>query len=239
MDNLTVVDLEQNKEVEIIIEDKKIEKYSLSQDNKQKLNVFMTLLLESYRVLMGSFLLSFVPQKCNDTTCTMLDSLDNDSNYATGVFGLNIFTFFLFSFLYGVEVNRENKLINYLEVNRTKPVDNESVGEELKHIDQDKLESIWKLDTYYYYLGMSSSFVYLINVILSVFIISDKYYDSKTYTVLATNVLFMSFKVADIFAICNTKKNVFYSAYLKSKVQFNDVDPDKKYDIIAETIKKI
>ena len=37
----------------------------------------------------------------------------------------------------------------------------------------------------------------------------------------------MGSKVSDVFSTVNTKKNVFYSAYLKNKVQFNDVDPDK------------
>ena len=235
---LSIIDLEQNEHSDINITinnmientntDIDTEKQSLSQDSKQKINVFISLLLESYRVLMGSFLLSFVPQKCGDNTCSMFDSFNNESLFSNSIFGLNIFTFFLFSFLYGIEVKRENKLINYLEVNRTKPVDNDSVGEELKNIDQDKIDSIWKLDSYYYYVGMTSSFVYFINAILSIIIISDKYYDSKTFTVLATNVLFMGLKVYDVFSICNTKKNVFYSAYLKSRVQFNDIDLDNK-----------
>ena len=33
--------------------------------------------------------------------------------------------------------------------------------------------------------------------------------------------------------ICKTKKNVFYSAYLKSRVQFNDIDPDKNLELIG------
>ena len=33
------------------------------QDFKQKTNVFITLMLEIYRVLMGAFLVAFVPQK--------------------------------------------------------------------------------------------------------------------------------------------------------------------------------
>ena len=41
----------------------------------------------------------------------------------------------------------------------------------------------------------------------------------------------MGLKVADVFSTVNTKKNIFYSAYLKNKVQFNDVDPDKITDI--------
>ena len=36
-----------------------------------------------------------------------------------------------------------------------------------------------------------------------------------------------SSKVYDVFNTVNTKPNIFYSAYLKNKVQFNDVDPDK------------
>ena len=34
-------------------------------------------------------------------------------------------------------------------------------------------------------------------------------------------------KLADVHSNVNTEKNVFYSAYLKGKVQYNDVDPDK------------
>ena len=35
----------------------------------------------------------------------------------------------------------------------------------------------------------------------------------------------------DVFNTVNTKKNIFYSAYLTNKVQFNDVDPDKLKEI--------
>tara|TARA_B100001173_G_C15916123_1_gene516319 strand:- start:685 stop:906 length:222 start_codon:yes stop_codon:yes gene_type:complete len=37
----------------------------------------------------------------------------------------------------------------------------------------------------------------------------------------------MGSKVYDVYNTVNTKPNIFYSAYLKNKVQFNDVDPDK------------
>ena len=46
-------------------------------------------------------------------------------------------------------------------------------------------------------------------------------------TVYLTNVLFIGLKVSEIFSTVNTKQNVFYSAYLINKVQFNDVDPDQ------------
>ena len=69
--------------------------------------------------------------------------------------------------------------------------------------------------------------IFILNGIFSSIVIMSHYYDSKTITVLLTNLLFMGLKVFDVYSTVNTKKNVFYSAYLKNKVQFNDVDPDK------------
>ena len=37
----------------------------------------------------------------------------------------------------------------------------------------------------------------------------------------------MAGKLADVYAITNTEENIFYSAYLKHRIQYNDVDPDK------------
>ena len=44
-------------------------------------------------------------------------------------------------------------------------------------------------------------------------------------------------KLGDIYATANTEKNVFYSAYLKGKIQYNDVDPDKKVGLTIEDVK--
>jgi hypothetical protein len=41
-------------------------------------------------------------------------------------------------------------------------------------------------------------------------------------------------KLADVHSNVSTEKNVFYSAYLKGKVQYNDVDPDKVLKIEDE-----
>ena len=40
-------------------------------------------------------------------------------------------------------------------------------------------------------------------------------------------------KMSDVYSNVNTEKNVFYSAYLKGKVQYNDVDPDKIKTLIV------
>ena len=197
------------------------------QDFNQKMNVGFTLVLELYRVLMGAFLVAFVPQQCGDDICSLSENINRDDALSQSAIMCNVITMVSFLALYFVEVKRENKLINYLEVNRFNSVDNESVGEALEKLAVPKKQSIWDYDGYYQKTGYVSTIAFLFNAIISSIVVYNHYLDSKTLTVFLTNVLFMGSKVADVFSTVNTKKNVFYSAYLKDKVQFNDVDPDK------------
>jgi len=199
----------------------------LDQDFNQKMNVVSTLVLEIYRVLMGAFLVVFVPQKCEDTICSMNQNINRNDTMSQIAISSNAMTMLIFLFLYFIEVKRENKLINYLEVNRFTPVDNESVGEALEKLSTVKKDNILKFDNYYQKAGYVSTASFLINAVLSSIVVYSNYLDSKTLTVYLTNLLFMGLKVSDVYSTVNTKKNVFYSAYLKNKVQFNDVDPDK------------
>jgi hypothetical protein len=41
----------------------------------------------------------------------------------------------------------------------------------------------------------------------------------------------MVMKLADVYSTVHTEQNIFYSAYLKSKVQFNDIDPNKVIEL--------
>ena len=197
------------------------------QDFNQKLNVGLTLVLELYRVLMGAFLVAFVPQQCEYDICSLTENITRDDTLSQCAIVCNVITMVSFLGLYFVEVKRENKMINYLEVNRFNSVDNESVGEALEKLADSKKQSIWNYDRYYQKAGYASTIAFLLNAVLSSIVLYNHYLDSKTLTVYLTNLLFMGSKVSDVFSTVNTKKNVFYSAYLKNKVQFNDVDPDK------------
>lgn len=197
------------------------------QDFKQKTNVATTLVLEIYRVLMGAFLVAFVPQKCDDTVCTLSENMNRVDTMSIVAITFNSLTLLSFLILYYVEVKRENKLITYLEVNKFEPADNESVGNALKKLCPEKKRTIWNYDRYYQKAGYLSTIAFILNAIISSIVVYGHYLDSKTVTVYLTNVLFMGSKVNDVYTTVNTKKNIFYSAYLKKKVQFNDVDPDK------------
>lgn len=195
------------------------------QDFSQKMNVASTLVLELYRVLMGSLLILFVPQKCGDEMCTLNENMERNLIARIG-FGLNMLTLLSSCIMYYIEVNREHAMIDNLHVNPEKPRDNDSVKESLSILKDEVKEIIWNYDKHYQMSGYLTLGCFGANVGLSSYVIFSNYLNDKTITVLLTNILFMGSKLNDVFAIVNTEKNIFYSAYLKRKIQFNDVDPD-------------
>ena len=200
---------------------------SKNQDFKQRVGITSTLVVEIYRLIMGCFLVILVPQKCNDNICSITENINRNDYLTQLTIKFNIITICVFLLLYMIELKRENKLITYLEVNKYTPVDNESVGKALEKLPIDKKENILKIDNYYKTAGYISTVSFIGNSILSYIVVYSNYLDSKTMTVYLTNVLFIGLKVSEIFSTVNTKQNVFYSAYLINKVQFNDVDPDQ------------
>lgn len=207
------------------------------QDAKQKMNVMFTLLLEVYRVLMGAMLIVFIPQDCHGEICSLSENVNRDDGGVTkSAFALNLFTLLSFLILYKIEVSRENKMIDYLHVNGEKPRDNDAVKEALELLNPVKKEEIWKLDDHYQKAGYFCMFAFGTNSIISTYVIGTNYLNDKTLTALLTNLLFMGFKIYDVFAVVNTEKNVFLSSYLTKKIQFNDIDPDHIDGISSEKI---
>lgn len=204
------------------------------QDFQQKSNVYLTLVIELYRVLVGSLLIMFVPQKCGEEVCGMTELVNSKDSIDNATLAMNIFSLCAFCGLYFVEVKRENKLISYLEVDKTLPTDNDAVGEALIQLPVAKKESILYLDGLYQKVSYVALAAFLANSGLSGYTIFNNYLDDKTLTVYMTNVLFMAFKLKEAYDISNTKKNVFYSAYLTQPVQFNNVDPNK-IQLLEET----
>jgi hypothetical protein len=196
------------------------------QDFGQKVNVNVSFIMELYRVVMASFLLMFVPQKCGEELCGVFENLFTSDLNRVGL-GVNVATFVSFLAMYYYEIRRENKMITYLHVNSEVPCDNDAVDEALNNLEPSKKQDILMLDKNYQrttYIAMGG---FVVNASLSSVIISKSYLDSKTATALITNILFMAVKLIDAYGIAHTDQNIFYSAYLKSRLQFNDVDPDK------------
>lgn len=206
---------------------KKIQEKTNDQDFMQKVSAVATVGAELYRVMVSSFLIIFVPQKCGDHVCTYQENMEIGNNLYISGLVVNFATMASLLWMYSIELKRENRLISYLEVNKNRPCDNDSVGNALKHLSEEHQHNIWSLDKWYQRSAYWSMIMFTTNTILSGFVVYEYYLDGQTTTTYVTNNLFMITKLMDVYSTVSTDKNIFYSAYMKGKVQFNDVDPEK------------
>ena len=103
-----------------------------TQDSQQKIGIFFGLILQIYRVIVGSFLSVFVPQSCDGSLCTMSQNIMASGIYNIFVLYFNLFTFLSFCIMYYFEIKRENRMIVYLDVNNTLPCNDAAVEQHLK-----------------------------------------------------------------------------------------------------------
>jgi hypothetical protein len=203
----------------------------ISQDTSQKLGVATIVAVEIYRALVASFLILFVPQDCGGHVCSFSENAETGSDplYNAG-FIFNCITMAAFMALYYSEVRRESKLISYLDVNPEKASDNDSVGLILDKMPKYCSEAILYYDGLYIKTGYTVIVCFAVNTVLSGLVVYKYYLDDKTTTTYITSVLFVVQKLIQVYATLKTDKNVFYSAYLTGKIQYNDIDNDKVFD---------
>jgi len=127
--------------------------------------------------------------------------------------------------MYIFEMRREEKLIKLLEVNNTISTDNESVGKRLSIFSEEKRQKLFAMDSHYQYASYSVMCIYAVNIVFSGMVINEYSLGNQTLVIFLTNLLFMITKLSNVYIIINTDKNIFFSAYLNTKVQFNDIDP--------------
>lgn len=196
---------------------------SSSQDCQQRVLMGIECIIELYRVVIGTCLIWFIPHSCGSNleqgSCGWLQ--EGIPGYATY---LNLITLGSFLVLYGIEVYRENTLISYLEVTPLLGTDNISVGEIVEKLDPKKRKKLYRIDMVYFGVGGFCMCAFGANSIFSGIVLLD-HLDNKTITTFMTDILFMMTKLYRIHYVINTEKNIFYSAYMTTFVQFNDLDP--------------
>jgi len=191
------------------------------------MKISISFIVEIYRVIMGSFLLLFVPQKCGDNVCEISDKLTSTNALHRTILTFNALTCGLLILMYFVEIRRENILITYLQVNPSRPRDDETVRSALMRLSPIKHDAILIIDSLYQRIGIAAHSCFYVNVVLSAIGIFSNIYDNNTITFFITNVLFMSIKLVDVNTVANTHEHIFLSAYYTERIQFNDVDPVK------------
>ena len=136
-----------------------------------------------------------------------------------------MFTAFIFFIYYGVELRREEWSIKYLDIDNNKP-DN-SLKEIIKTepILDKKMD---KLNIIYYRFLLATCFAYLINVLLTIKIINDKYHSISTLSCFTSFVLLVVMKLYNSFIVSrqSVKNDKMMSAYMMEFVSYNVLDAD-------------
>lgn len=201
-----------------------------NQNLYQRLNVLINILFEFYRVISCSLLILFIPQKCKDNICSINDKLQWNSMFYGISLTYNFITLFIFCFLYFLEIRRENILIKYLDVNPGLPYTKADVEKLLELMPLNKKQKIIHVHKYYQKYANIMIYVYTINAVLSGLVISKYCIPNQTLSTFITYILFILIKLNNVYLIANTEEYTFYSAYLTTNMQFNDID--NKYKLL-------
>jgi len=205
-----------------------------TQDFNQKISVFIYVLFELYRVIISTLLIVFVPQNCNGNLCLISQNLSSTNIFYSIGLIINFFTLFIYLIFYFIEILRELKIIKYLDVNPSLANDNDIVEKNIMPLSKqsNKLNKIYLIDNIYQKLGIGCLGLFIINSIISGIIISKYVLGNQTWSSFFTNISFMLTKLYHIYILAKSEKNIFYSAYLLQKVQFNDIDEKIKNELL-------
>lgn len=218
----------------------------INQDFLQSVSVFGLLLLDMYRILVGSLFSIFVPQACTDHSqiqinstaliphsCSFEENTSDLSPLNQLVLIINAISAAFMAYGFIIEFRRERYMITHFEVDPSLPDNN--LATEIEAYGGIKKSLIAKNKHYkqvFYTIGVLN----IANFILSGILISEYYLDFKTATTFATSVLLIVMRLnksIQISRIC-AKEMKAQSVYLLEPTTFNTIDPD--YKIVAEKV---
>ena len=190
-------------------------------DLTNKIMIPFTILLEAYRVFNGTLLVIFVPGVCSGKACLPQQNFENGSMIYRVNCGVNLVALLAFIALYSVEICREYTLMSYLRSNPEKPSDAVTVKGIFENLTEERKIIIHKYDLIYKRVVGITVFIFLINTVLSGYVIITEYGNDKGPILFATGTVLIASK---IYHIISTYTNDGYvSAYTQTRTQFNDV----------------
>ena len=200
------------------------DKYA-SQDVKDRLVSVFNTIKESFKILMASMLLLFVPQKCDNSQCQPYQRFTTLS-WEPFVLAINFLTLLSIASVYICENIREFLLIKYFDKDESKP-DNNLISILSSHPILLKNLTTWNKRIFGLYVF--TFLIFLLNNVLSgILIYKDYYLDVQTITVYITNILLIFGKLYNGLLISRKSmvKNMAYSLTLVEPVSWNILDMD-------------
>jgi hypothetical protein len=186
-----------------------------------KLVTPFTILIEAYRVFNGTLLVIFVPGVCDGRACLPQQNFENGNMLYRVTCGVNAATLLAFIALYLVEVRREYKLNEYLRVNHDLPSNALTVKGAFDKLTTEQKNKIHIFDQLYQRVVRFTVCMFIVNTILSGYVIIKDYGNDKGPTLFATGTILIITKIYNIISIGNF--DGYVSAYKHERVQFNDV----------------
>ena len=199
-------------------------------DLRQLMYVVMTTILELYKIGMGTFLIYFVPQKCDDHVCQMME-LTPTLYHRIGLC-INVLTLGMFLFTYMWELRREKWCLKHLDTEKSVAYNN------LIYILPERLsieKKLRSLNLHYIRALRLTSFVCCINFISSGYVIYTRYLDNSTITSYLSFVLLILTKLRTSYSVGKQSyhKNLALSALMTEPLSFNILDRDQ-YSAISD-----
>ena len=203
----------------------------LTVDSKQRITTLLLMCLEFYKVIMGTFLVIFVPQDCNGTICSATENFCKEGDLYFGGNVCNFVTFGAISALYFIEVKRENWCIQYLDIDDEKSTNN--LDMEIEAYPKYKIE-MNKLNYYYVNTTYFAVLMMCINFIVSGFTVYQTYTGTNSITSFVSFFLLVSMKLYNAWGVgrLSIKDERANSAYMKEPKTYNTIDED--YRIVSD-----
>lgn len=196
-----------------------------NQDKSQKIRIVFRFFFEIYKILTSTLLIFFVPQKCDDGTrlCSFTENFNRIDPYNTFVLYFNITTSIFFFVYYLIEIYRERIYIQLLDIDYTK--DEENYYEEVKQFPKIK-RKINDVNYLFYNFNLLLIGIFVINIIVSVVVISNYYLNDLTVFIAITNTIIILDKLLRSYFIARKSyyEKKAYSMYTVKDVTFNTVD---------------
>lgn len=197
----------------------------LDVDTKQRIMTWTYMMMEIYKVLMGTFLVIFVPQKCGNRICGATDNFFNGSIINSVGNISNFVTFSSIGTLYFIEMKRENWCIKYLDIDDNKSSNN--LDEEIEKYPKYKHE-MHQLNRKYLNCTYAALFLMVVNFIISGFTVYQSYAGPNSVTTFISFFMLVSLKLYSSWNVgaLSVKYERANSAYLREPKTYNTIDED-------------
>ena len=205
-----------------------------SENTQQSIQVLLKFALQIYSMLIGSLLIIFTPQLCDKNVegktphaCTIKENFEIDYPFYLAGLIFNFLSVASFFTMYLLELSREDMLIKYMDVNVDVNNDGPDVLNRMIVLHTDEYLSLKKVCTWYKRVLRLSALLFVVNTVCSFIIVvtGDYSLGTQTTSTFVTNCLFIVLKLIDVSGTVSAAKNVYFSAYLMTKLQYNDADP--------------